>query len=162
MEFISKYLYVVDQETQSVTDNEFSESQPLKEYIMDVLNIVIESTGDREYRFQSNSITMQTWLNQIIEQHEFKNISRLIAQRLLEKEIETQERIEQLDTEIPKGMLIISLLDMELSERNEKKIVIIKADYNQIIERRTGSIQEGLVTKKNFTKPLLQMSFQTV
>ncbi|MDR2406881.1 MAG: nucleoid-associated protein [Bacteroidales bacterium] len=155
MELISNYLYVVDRETLSVTNNEMSESQPLRDYVMNVLNKVLESVGDREYRFQSNSITMQTWLNQIITQDETENVSKLIAQRLLNTEIEAQKRIEHLDKEIPKGMLIVSLVDMELSEHNEKKIIIIKADYNQIIERRTGSLQEGLATKKKFYKAFI-------
>ncbi len=155
MELMLKYLYVIDRGTQSVSDVEFQESQPLKDYVMNVLNKVVESAGDREYKFQLHSITMQTWLNQIIEQDDTERVSKLIAQRLLDEETKAQDRIEHLNVEIPKGMLIVSYVDMELSEHDEKKIVIIKADYDEIIERRTGTLQEGLATKKKFYKAFI-------
>jgi hypothetical protein len=155
MEIISKYLYVVDRNTESVTEAEFQDSQPINDYVMNVLNTVVESVGDREYRFQQDSITMQTWLNQIIQRRRTKNVCKLIAERLLSKEIEVQERIEHLGKAIPKGMLIVSLVDMQLSERDEKKVIIVKADYDEIIEQTTGALKTGLSTKKKFYKAFI-------
>ena len=155
MRLISNHLYVIDRVANSVSDAGFQESRPLTDYIMTVLNKVIDSVGDREYQFQQNAITMQTWLNQIIEQNEADNVSKFIAQRLLAKEIEAQEKIQHLDKEIPKGMLIVSFVDMELSERDEKKIIITKADYDEFIEQATGELKTGLATKKKFYKAFI-------
>lgn len=155
MELISKYQYVVDRTTETVRDAVFQDSQPINNYVMNVLNTIVESVGDREYRFQQNSITIQTWLNQIIQRQEEESVCRQMAERLLSKEIDTQERIEHLGVEIPKGILIISLVDMQLSERDEKKVVVIKADYNEIIEQDTGRLTNGLSTKKKFYKAFI-------
>ena len=155
MILISNHLYIIDRGTNSVNDTEIPESQPLTDYIMTVLSKVVESVGDREYEFQQNSITMQTWLNQIIAQNEADNVSKSIAHRLLDKENEAQEKIQHLDKEISKGMLIVSFVDMELSERDEKKIIIIKADYDEFIEQTTGELKTGLATKKKFYKAFI-------
>jgi hypothetical protein len=132
-----------------------NESPALRSYVVNVLNTVVESAGDRAYQFQAESITMETWLNNIIRQENIEETCRLIAERLHKKEIDAQEQIEHLDKEIPKGMLIISLVDMELSENDEHKIVISKADYNEFIEQTTSELKTGLPTKKKIYKAFI-------
>jgi len=155
MEIILKYLYVVDRTTETITEAVFQDSRPINDYVMNVLDTVIESLGDREYQFRQGYITMQTWLNQVILQQETEDVCKSIAERLLCQEIETQESIEHLGKSIPKGMLIVSLIDMQLSERDEKKIIIVKADYDEIIEQTTGALRTGLSTKKKFYKAFI-------
>jgi len=155
MQLISNYLYVIDRDSEAVENAPFNESLALGNYVMNVLNTVIESTGDREYRFQPESLSMQTWLNKIIKQEDVEETCRLIAARLLSKEIDAQDQIEHLGKDIPKGMLIISFVDMQLSENNEQKVIISKADYNEFIEQTTGELRTGLPTKKKIYKAFI-------
>lgn len=155
MELIFNHLYKVDISKDTAEKTEFQESQALKDYVMNVLDKVTTSVGDREYMFQAESITMQTWLNKIISLQEIEDTCLLIANRLLNKETNTQERIEHLGKEIQKGMLIISFVDMNLSEGIEKKIIISKADYDEFIEETTGNLKTGLATKKKIYKAFI-------
>ena len=150
MELIFNHLYVVDLENKVVNKAEFQESQPLKNYIISVLDKVTTLTGDREYRFQSESLTMQECLRKFISQQEIEETSLLIANKLLREETTTQGRIERLGKEIQKGILIISFVNMGLPDREEKKIVISKADYDEFIEETTGTLKTGLATKKPY------------
>ena len=155
MELIFNHLYKVDIGKEVAEKTEFQESQALKDYVMNVLDKVTTSVGDREYKFQSESITMQTWLDSLILQQEVESTCLLIANRLLNKETNTQERIEHLGKEIQKGMLIISFVGMNLSEGIEKKIIISKADYDEFIEETTGNLKTGLATKKKIYKAFI-------
>jgi hypothetical protein len=152
MEIISNHLYVVDRITNTVTRVLFTESAPLKEYVMSVLQKSISSVGDREYNFKLGYISMQTYLNKIVAQEELEVTTQAIAQKLLTVEIESQEEIDHLGREIPKGMLIISYVDMEVTDRNERKIIISKADYDEFIEQMSGELKVGLATRKKLYK----------
>lgn len=154
MEPIFNHLYKVDINKNAAEKSEFQESEALKNYVMNVLEKVTSSVGDREYQFQPESITMKTWLNNIIvqQEEEIENTCLSIANRLLIMEANTQEKIEHLRKEIQKGMLIISFVNMNLSERTEKKIIISKADYAEFIEETSGNLKTGLATKKKIYK----------
>ena len=149
MELITNYLYKVDIKTKSVEKTDFHDSQHLKDYVMNVIHKVTDSVGDREYKFQDTAITMKTWLNKIILQEANKAIREDIANRLLDKETSTQERIEHLGKEIQKGMLMISYAQITA---NERKVVLSKADYDEFIEEETGELKTGLATKKKIYK----------
>lgn len=155
MELIFNHLCKVDITSDCVEQTEFQESQALKDYVMNVLEKVTTSVGDREYKFKTGSITMETWLNKLISQHEVEGTCLKIAERLLKEETNTQERIEHLGKEIQKGMLMISYADMEVSTGIEKKIVISKADYDEFIEETTGNLKTGLATKKKIYKAFI-------
>lgn len=155
MEIVFNHLYKIDTSRDGAEKKEFEETAALKDYVMNVLNTVIDSAGDREYEFQPGSITMKTWLDKIRSQEEIEETCLLIANRLLTKESERQQQIEQLPNRIPKGMLMISFVDMNLSESIEKKIIISKADYDEFIEETTGDLKTGLAVKKKIYKAFI-------
>lgn len=155
MNLIFNHLCKVDITTDCVEQTEFQESQALKDYVMNVLEKVTTSVGDRDYKFKLGSITMETWLKKLICQHDVEMTCLKIAERLLKEETNTQERIEHLGKEIQKGMLMISYADMEVSTGIEKKIVISKADYDEFIEETTGNLKTGLATKKKIYKAFI-------
>lgn len=155
MRLISNYLYVIDRENETVENVHFDESQALVDYVWNVLNTVVESVGDREYNFRDGSITMRTSLDKIVRQEDVDATCKVIADRLLQEEIDAHNQIEHLGKAIPKGMLIISLTDMELAECDEYKIVISKADYNEFIEQTSGRLTAGLPTKKKIYKAFI-------
>jgi len=152
MEIIYHSLYKVDISTQEVSIQEFAEADNVNHYIIDLLNNVSKNEGDREYLFEGGSLTMKTYLENIIYDKERNGTSENISKRLLQEEIKAQEKIEHLKKEIQKGILIISYVKMTDSE---KKIIISKADYNEFIEEITGKLKSGLPTKKKIFKAFI-------
>lgn len=145
-------LYKVDITSEGVELQEFAERDNVNRYVMDLLHEVSENEGDREYLFEDGSLTMQTFLNNIIMDADRNGTTAQIAQRLWNKEKDAQRKIEHLDKQIHKGILIISYVHMT---ENEKKIIISKADYNEFIEEVSGNITSGLPTKKKIFKSFI-------
>ena len=146
-------LYKVDITTNKVTLQEFAENNNVNNYVMELLKDVTENEGDREYLFEDGSLSMKTFLNNIIRNIDRNDNSELIGQRLLQKEKNAQEKVAQLRRQILKGILIISYVQMT---ETEYKIIISKADYNEFLELEvTGSIRNGLPTKKKIFKSFI-------
>lgn len=152
MEIVYHRLYKVDINTQEVLLQEFDENDNVNKYILELLENVSDSEGDREYMFESSSLTMKTYLNQIIEDEERDSTSQNIADRLLQEEHKAQQRIKHLKRNIQKGVLIISYVKMT---DTEYKIILSKADYNEFIEEVTGNLKSGLPTKKKIFKSFI-------
>ena len=145
-------LYKVDITTNEVALQEFAENVNVNNYVIELLNDVAENEGDREYTFEDGSLSMKTFLNNIISDIDRDDTSELIGQRLLQKEKDAQEKIVQLRREIIKGILNISYVQMT---ETEYKIIISKADYNEFLEEVTGKIRNGLPTKKKIFKSFI-------
>lgn len=152
MNILYHSLYKVDIKTQETSLQEFAENYNVNNYIMELLKSVSDNEGDREYIFEDGSITMKTYLTQLIAGDNRDNISERIANRLLQEETKAQSRIAHLKKEIQKGVLIISYVQMTNSE---SKVVISKADYNEFIEEISGNLSSGLPTKKKIFKAFI-------
>jgi hypothetical protein len=152
MEIIYHRLYKVDIVTQEVTLQEFAENDNVNKYVMDLLNSVSDNEGDREYLFEESSLTMKTYLTKIINREDRDSTSELIAKRLLQEENKAQKKIEHLNKQIQKGILIISYVQMT---DTENKLILSKADYNEFIEEVTGNLRSGLPTKKKIFKSFI-------
>lgn len=152
MEIIYHRLYKVDITTQEVSLQEFAENDNVNNYVKDLLQNVSNNDGEREYLFEESSLTMKTYLNNIINDEERDSTSEMIAKRLLQEEIKAQKRIEHLNKHIQKGILIISYVQMT---DTENKIILSKADYNEFIEEITGNLKSGLPTKKKIFKAFI-------
>lgn len=131
---------------------QFSQNENLNNYIIELLQNVSDSEGDREYSFEENSLTMKNYLQQLINEEDRDGTSNLIANRLLQEETKAQERINHLDKQIQKGILIISYVQMS---ETESKIILSKADYNEFIEEVSGELTSGLPTKKKIFKSFI-------
>ena len=152
MEIIYHRLYKVDITTQEVSLQEFAENDNVNHYIIELLENVSDSEGDREYLFEENSLTMKTYLGRIINDNDRDSTSESIANRLLQEENKAQQRIAHLKKQIQKGILIISYVQMT---EFEFKIILSKADYNEFIEEITGNLKSGLPTKKKIFKSFI-------
>lgn len=95
---------------------------------------------------------MKTYLGRIIDDEDRDGTSESIANRLLQEENKAQQKIEHLNKNIQKGILIISYVQMT---DMEYKIVLSKADYNEFIEEVTGNLSSGLPTKKKIFKSFI-------
>lgn len=151
MNIIFSKLYKIDVENNLVTLEQFQQSDNLDHYVMELINRVTEEIGDRSYNFENGAMTIKNSLNQIISENDIDVICFQIAQRLLQKEIQAQERYGHLH-DIQKGMLIISYVKMT---ETEFKIIISKADYNTFLEEITGEIKSGLPIKKKIFKSFI-------
>ena len=96
MEIIYHSLHKIDIETRSVSLQEYAESDNVDNYVMDLLHNVSENEGEREYLFEEESITMKTYLGNIIRDNERDSTNESIARRLLQEEIKAQQKIEHL------------------------------------------------------------------
>jgi hypothetical protein len=152
MKLIYHRLYKVDNATNEVSLQEFSENENVNHYIIELLQNVSEKEGDREYLFEENSITMKTFINQIINNENRDIASEMISKRLLQEELKSKEKHKNLKGEIQKGILIISFVEMT---EFEYKLILSKADYNEFIEEISGNIKSGLPTKKKIFKSFI-------
>ena len=85
---------------------------------------------------KENELTMKTLLEKVIENKDRDAQSIAIANRLLAKENEAEQKFHQI-TEIQRGILLIAYCKMT---EEEYKIVICKADYSEFIDRVSSSL----------------------
>lgn len=149
MEILLNFLYKIDIEAQNVSTASFSDATNLDSYILELLQTVIEEDGDREYEFEEGSISMLSYLTNILNNSNIEETTENIAIRLMAKETDVQDKMLHLNTKIPKGILIISYVKMT---SNESKIIISKADYNEFLEEISGNITTGLPLEKKIYK----------
>lgn len=115
---------------------------------MDIISLLTDNAGERRYRFKDDELTMKTWIGDIVNNNNRDGHAMDIANRLLQKEDDAQQRYHTI-TEIQKGILLIAYCKMT---DTEYKMVICKADYTEFIEETTGEKKNGLPMKKKIFK----------
>ena len=141
-------LIKIDHDNNCVEVENINEQENVRDYVMAIIEQISENAGDREYRFKAEEITMKTHLDNLVMNDNRDEQSIAIANRLLTKENQAQERYSRI-TEIQKGILLIGFCKMT---DIEYKVVICKADYTEFIEEATGQKKNGLPTKKKIFK----------
>ena len=141
-------LIKIDHDDNVVVPDDLGEEGNVRDYVISILNQINDNAGDREYEFKSDEITMKTLLKNFVIGDNRDTQAMAIANRLLAKENDAQQRYRQI-TEIQKGILLIAYCYMA---ENEYKVVICKADYTEFIEEATGQKKNGLPTKKKIFK----------
>ena len=141
-------LIKIDHDNNCVEVENIDEQENVRDYVMAIIEQISENAGDREYRFKAEEITMKTYLDRFVMNDNRDEQSIAIANRLLTKENQAQERYSRI-TEIQKGILLIGFCKMT---NIEYKVVICKADYTEFIEEATGQKKNGLPTKKKIFK----------
>lgn len=141
-------LIKINHDNNCVEVENIDEQENVRDYVMAIIEQISENAGDREYRFKAEEITMKTYLDSLVMNDNRDEQSIAIANRLLSKENQAQERYSRI-TEIQKGILLIGFCKMT---NIEYKVVICKADYTEFIEEATGQKKNGLPTKKKIFK----------
>ena len=141
-------LIKIDHDNNCVVEENVEEQETVREYVMSIIEQISENSGDREYRFKSEEMTMRTYLDNLVQNNNRDDQSIAIANRLLSKENQAQDRYGKI-TVIQKGILLIGFCKMT---DIEYKVVICKADYTEFIEEATGQKKNGLPTKKKIFK----------
>lgn len=141
-------LIKIDHDNNCVIEENIDDKDNVRDYVMSIIDQISSNTGEREYEFKDNELTMKTLLEKVIKNQNRDDQSIAIANRLLATENEAEQKYQQI-TEIQRGILLIVYCKMA---ENEYKIVICKADYTEFIEESTGQRKNGLPTKKKIFK----------
>lgn len=148
MEITSLQIYRIDIQ-QELVDNINSSvfGVELDEYLKGLFNIVISGGSGRRFEFERESTEVRAQITRINSNEDFTDVTRNIADRLLNTEIEAQQLIDKLGIEIQKGILIQSIIYNGIT-----KFIICKADYNEFIDDSSFTLKKGLPTKKKAFK----------
>ena len=141
-------LIKIDHDNNCVIEENIDDKDNVRDYVMSIIEQISSNTGEREYEFKDNELTMKTLLEKVIKNQNRDDQSIAIANRLLASENEAEQKYQQI-TEIQRGILLIVYCKMA---EDEYKIVICKADYTEFIEESTGQRKNGLPTKKKIFK----------
>lgn len=141
-------LIKIDHENNIVQEEPLNSEGNVRDYVMDIISLITDNAGERRYRFKDDELTMKTWIGDIVNNNNRDGHAMDIANRLLRKEDDAQQRYHTI-TEIQKGILLIAYCKMT---DTEYKMVICKADYTEFIEETTGEKKNGLPMKKKIFK----------
>lgn len=141
-------LIKIDHDNNCVIEENIDDKDNVRDYVMSIIDQISSNTGEREYEFKENELTMKTLLEKVIKNQNRDDQSIAIANRLLASENEAEQKYQQI-TEIQRGILLIVYCKMA---EDEYKIVICKADYTEFLEESTGQRKNGLPTKKKIFK----------
>ena len=141
MRVITQAIRVIDYENNEVLTRDIMPN--FSEYIEQLIAYINNNTSVREYRTQSANTEVITAILEIVRQQEdldliTRNVD-MIADRLLRKEKEANERIAQLDTNVQKGSLILALIE------NEENIpfLLAKVEHTDFFDDTDYSIKSG-------------------
>ena len=147
----------IDKTEDTVSDENFENSDNIQNYIEESIDSCVNNEGDREYIFEPTLETTKNHIENIIKNDDRKEKCRSLAERLLVVEKEANDTIKYLGKEIPKGILMIALV--KDTEIDNYKFVIAKADYSEFLEESTGDKRSGLPTKKKIFKSFIMNYF---
>lgn len=151
MEIIGAALHQIDHENSLIRRrNTLAEGNQLSEYIERLLTGIANSSSKREFRFQADSTQVRASLNRMLG-NSFQEATEGNAERLLNIERQAQEQISHLSTEIQKGSLFQTLVEIE----SKKHIIICKADHEEILDESDLKIRSGLPMKKQLYKAIM-------
>ncbi|SEV84921.1 nucleoid-associated protein [[Clostridium] fimetarium] len=156
MQTITKSIRIIDYEGNNVYTRETPES--FDEYITELISHVSGNTSVREFKTRSSETEVISCICQILSQRANNDLvitkTDIIAQRLLAKEIEAQDRVARLDTNVQKGSLIQALLYDEESEMFT--YLLAKVEHSDFVDDSDFTFKSGFSKdKKTFWKSCL-------
>jgi hypothetical protein len=152
MNILNIALHLVDVATSSVSPITMStQHADLKRYIEELLEKITSAESKRKFKFGSNTTEVKSSINRMLQGEDFDVASKIVADRLLTKEILAQADIAQLKYEIQKGVLIQAVIE----KNNRKQFVIAKADHSNYLDDQQYRARTGLPIKKKIYKAFL-------
>ena len=148
MQIIAKSLHLIDYENN--TTRTIVPPEAFEEYISELISHINSNTTIREFttvsrRTEVISSIIDTQAH-IDDPEAVPNNFNIIANRLLKKETEVQERIEHLDIQVQKGSLIQALI---LDETNGKHTYLLaKVEHGGFIDDADFSFKSGFSKDK--------------
>jgi hypothetical protein len=157
MDIIFNALYKLDVANQELTHLPVpEEKKDLKSYIEQLLTKILAESDKKGFEPQSDTKEVYSQIKRIIavkngNMAEYLKHSEIIAKRLLDKEIESDER-NNLKVELLKGVVVISLIKFD--EKNSK-VIISKSDYDGFLDGETYTNKVGFPLKRKIYKAFL-------
>ncbi len=155
MEIIFINLFKIDLNLEQCTKESFTDKTNIQKYLNELLDAIVSSSGDREYEFDETLMTTKSRILSIVknlDEQIKQNECLLLAQKLLATELDVQKKIQKLNVEIQKGILVIAAVKITDSDY---KFIITKADYAEFVEEITGNTKSGLPLKKKIFKSFI-------
>lgn len=157
MQIISKSIHVINYDEELVSPRAIPDS--FNEYVMQLIRHINTNTSVRSYKTRSQAtqiiVNAKEILKKVIGQdltiEDFVNDN---ADRLLRKEMEAQNKISRLNTDIQKGSLVQSLLYDD--ETEEYVFLLAKVEHSDFVDDVDFSFKTGFSKdKKNIWKSCL-------
>ncbi len=145
----------VDNEQGTASFEEFESQQNISTYVKELVEQCLKRPGDREYEFLDDNSECCTSLKNIVLGNNSDRECETLANRLARVENDKNDLYSNLKNNIPQGLLIIALVDMEIEEGLKERLVIAKADYMEFIAKTSGEMTSGLATKKKVFKSFI-------
>lgn len=154
MEIINKSIRIIDYNAEKVFERNTPES--FEEYIVQLIAHIKENDSVRNFKTRSLDTEVVSCALQVSEKSDddifIKEKSDVIAKRLLDKEIEAQKKITQLDKNIKKGSLIQALL----LDNGKYVYLFAKVEHADFVDDIDFSFKTGFSKeKKSFWKTCL-------
>ncbi len=149
MEITNIQIFKIDLEEEEVKVLETaSYGHELQDYLSELFNIVISGSKGRQFMFERNTTEVRSQIARINNHENFNDISYIIANRLLNSELEAQDKISRLGILIQKGIIIQALV----LDNGQEKFIICKADHNEFLNEIDFNLARGLPVKKKAFK----------
>ena len=92
-------LLKVDNTENTVSVEHFANAQNIQDYIWDLITNCVDNEGDREYIFEPTLQTTKNHIDNIIQNNNRVDVCNLLAEKLLDVENETKEKVRKFQKE---------------------------------------------------------------
>ncbi|WP_430408790.1 hypothetical protein [Kordia sp.] len=153
MNILFSSLHHVDNSNNTIREINISANSTLINYTNRLFTEINTHPHKKVFIFKSNITEIRQVIENIITNNDITNSVKLSADRLLDKEIKAQERLDSrnMNVKILKGSLFQTFIEID----GKKKIIICKADHNQYIDENSFSLRSGLPWDKKIFKAAL-------
>ena len=154
IEIIKISLHVIDIENEKVETIDVSlHKKAIEKYVSKLIEKDILNNSDkRKYTFKDGATQVKSSIQKIIDNvDDIENIFLTNANRLLEKEIEAEESIAKMNKHIQRG----SLLHIHFKQNEKDRLLLCKAEHDEILDEKIFVISRGLNTRKKVFKAFL-------
>jgi len=149
---LEEILFQINVEDKIILKRDENINRNFKEYASELTDFIINNKATRKYKEQSLSTDVISLITQITieitkpqsDKSKIEKYFSTIAQKLLDKEIEAQKRIDRMDGQIKKGNLFLSIL----REKNNFLFIISKTNNTDFIDDSDLKEKQGFPSKK--------------
>lgn len=148
MEITEKEIFKIDLlQSEAETIDHSLYGDEFETYLHGLIELVMTGSTGRSFKFDRDTTEVRAQISKIIEGGNFSEISKTIADRLLNCEKVAQSQMDKLGIEIQKGIFIQAIVQDE-----ERKFIICKADNSEYLNEINFKLSRGLPIKKKVFK----------
>lgn len=116
-------------------------------YLNGLIDIIFSGNG-RSFKFDRETTEIRSLISKITLDHDFQALAEVAAKRLLNCEQIVQKKIDKLDKQIQKGIIVQALLQ----KNDVLRYVICKAEHSEFLKDEDYKKTKGLPIKKKIYK----------